>query len=141
MDGDDDDGHSVVAVDLTGNSDHSLDEIILSSSSDIVELDFDDDDEASIQSHSDVAKSQQVGDQSDANVVENHSSDTSISKQQANDQNEDSCCIGFNTPPNAHAKDKHLHDNEGDEDTDFQCDNLTNRELNVSIILGSYIKI
>lgn len=122
----DDDDDPVIAVDLTGNSDHSA-EILLSSSDDIVDLDFDD--EESIPSYSDVIQSQLAD--NDTKESEQSSSDSSVSRQQAKDTREDSCHIGINTPPNVHADDMPgPSDNKDEDDAIFHFENLTNRELN-----------
>lgn len=127
-----DDDDPVIAVDLTGNSDHSA-EILLSSSDDIVDLDFDD--ERSIPSYSDVIQSQQAD--NGTKESEQSSSDSSVSRQQAKDTREDSCHIGINTPPNLHADDMpDPSDSKNEYDTIFHFENLTNRELNVGMMVG-----
>lgn len=133
----DDDDDPVIAVDLTGNSDHSA-EILLSSSDDIVDLDFDD--EESIPSYSDVIQSQLAD--NDTKESEQSSSDSSVSRQQAKDTREDSCHIGINTPPNVHADDMPgPSDNKDEDDAIFHFENLTNRELNVSMMMGCLFNI
>lgn len=133
----DDDDDPVIAVDLTGNSDHSA-EILLSSSDDIVDLDFDD--EESIPSYSDVIQSQQAD--NGTKESEQSSSDSSVSRQQAKDTREDSCHIGINTPPNVHADDMpDPSDNKDEDDAIFHFENLTNRELNVGMIMGCLFSI
>ncbi|KAI7875183.1 hypothetical protein K492DRAFT_211071 [Lichtheimia hyalospora FSU 10163] len=108
-----DDESSIIAVDLTGHSDHSQEIISLP---DIVELEFDY--EESIQSHSD-------GIQADEQVDISHGSH---SKQQVKGKTKNSCCVG--TPPSIHANDNnHLNDNKEDH-VIFHCGNLTSRELN-----------